>query len=75
LKANGRISSGGAFIQSKEKRSKHEEKFQILKKLFEIIVLYLWLFAKEFEKIFSKDLQKTSKWSKMLNRREQSCLS
>jgi hypothetical protein len=26
--------------------------------LLEIIFLYLWLLAKEFEKIFSKDLQK-----------------
>jgi hypothetical protein len=26
--------------------------------LLEIIFLYLWLFAKEFEKIFPKDLQK-----------------
>jgi hypothetical protein len=26
--------------------------------LLEIIFLYLWLFAKDFEKIFPKDLQK-----------------
>jgi hypothetical protein len=39
--------------------------------LFEIIFLYHWIFAKEFEKTFPEDLQKTSKvmqmWSKMLN--------
>jgi hypothetical protein len=29
-----------------------------LKMLLEIIFLYLWLFAKEFDKIFPKDLQK-----------------
>jgi hypothetical protein len=37
---------------------KQGEKIQILKMLLEIIFLYLWLFAKEFEKIFPKDLQK-----------------
>jgi hypothetical protein len=37
---------------------KQGEKFQILKMLLEIIFLYLWLFAKEFDKIFPKDLQK-----------------
>jgi hypothetical protein len=39
--------------------------------LFEIIFLYHWLFAKDFEKTFTKDLQKTTEvvqmWSKMLN--------
>jgi hypothetical protein len=28
---------------------------------FEIIFLYLWLFAKEFEKIFPNDLQKQAR--------------
>jgi hypothetical protein len=45
--------------------------------LLEIIFLYLWLFAKEFENIFPKDLQKqqvVQMWSKMLNRRKQSLL-
>jgi hypothetical protein len=32
--------------------------------LLEIILLYLWLSTKNFEKIFPKDLQKTSKWCK-----------
>jgi hypothetical protein len=31
--------------------------FKILKVLLEIILLYHWLFAKEFEKIFPKDLK------------------
>jgi hypothetical protein len=31
---------------------------KILKIFFEIIFLYLWLLAKEFEKIFANDLQK-----------------
>jgi hypothetical protein len=45
--------------------------------LLEIIFLYLWLFAKEIENIFPKDLQKqqvVQMWSKMLNRRKQSLL-
>jgi hypothetical protein len=54
LKAKGRISSGRAFIQSKENHLKQGEEFQILKMLLEIIFLYLWLLAKEFEKIFPK---------------------
>jgi hypothetical protein len=52
LKAKGRISSGGAFIESKEKHLKQGEEFQILKMLLAIIFSYLWLFAKEFEKGF-----------------------
>jgi hypothetical protein len=32
--------------------------------LLEIIFLYLWLFAKEFEKSFPKGFAKTSKWCK-----------
>jgi hypothetical protein len=28
----------------------------------EIIFLYCWLIAKEFEKMFPKDLQKQAKW-------------
>ena len=38
--------------------------FKILKMPFEIIFLYHWLFAKEFEKTFTKDLQKQPKWCK-----------
>ena len=43
---------------------------------FEIIFLYHWLFAKGFEKTFSKDLQKQPEWCKYgpkcYNRRKQS---
>jgi hypothetical protein len=41
LKAKGRISSGGAFIESKEKHLKQGEEFQILKMLLAIIFSYL----------------------------------
>jgi hypothetical protein len=37
---------------------KQGEEFQILKMLLAISFLYLWLFAKDFERIFPKDLQK-----------------
>jgi hypothetical protein len=77
LKVKGRVSSGGAFIQSKEKHLKQGEEFQILKMLLEIIFLYLWLFAKEFEKIFPKiykNKEVVQMWSKMLNKRKQSRL-
>jgi hypothetical protein len=57
LKAKGRI-SGGAFIKSKEKHLKQGEKFQNSNMLLAIIFLYLWLFAKDFERIFPKELQK-----------------
>jgi hypothetical protein len=45
-------------LKLKEKAFETGEEFQILKMLLAIIFLYLWLFAKEFEKIFPKDLQK-----------------
>jgi hypothetical protein len=34
--------------------------FKILKMPFEIIFLYYWLFAKDFEKAFTNDLQKNN---------------
>jgi hypothetical protein len=58
LKAKGRIYSGGAFYLVKGKSFETGEEFQILKMLLEIIFFYFWLFAKEFEEIFPKDLQK-----------------
>jgi amino acid permease len=39
---------------------KYREEFQILKMLLAVIFLYLLLFAKDFESIFPKDLQKKS---------------
>jgi hypothetical protein len=35
-----------------------------LENALEIIFLYHWLIAKEFEKTFSKGLQKQAKWCK-----------
>jgi hypothetical protein len=51
--------------------------FQILRMLLEIIFLYFWLFAKEFEKVFPKYLQKQESSANVVqnvNRRKQSCL-
>jgi hypothetical protein len=45
---------------------KQGDEFQILKMLLEIIFLYLWLFAKEFEKIFPKDLQNQASGAKVV---------
>jgi hypothetical protein len=45
--------------------------------LLEIIFLYLWLFAKDFEKTFPKDLQKQASGANVVqnvNRRKQSHL-
>jgi hypothetical protein len=40
---------------------KQREDFQNLEKMpFEIIFLYYWLFAKEFEKAFTNNLQKNN---------------
>jgi hypothetical protein len=64
MTAKGRTSSGGDFYLAKEKHLKQGENFQKLKTLLEIIFLYHWLFAKEFHKAFSKDLQKLTDWCK-----------
>jgi hypothetical protein len=65
LTAKGRTILGGIFYLSKGKAfEKGGEFFKNLKMLLEIILLYHWLIAKEFEKIFTKDLQKQAKWCK-----------
>jgi hypothetical protein len=56
----------GSFYLVKENHLKQGEEFQILKMLLEIIFLYLWLFAKEFENTFLKDLQKQASGSNVV---------
>jgi hypothetical protein len=51
-KLRGEFHSGGVLVKSKEKHLKQGEKSQIL-------FIYLWLFAKDFEKIFQKEFAKT----------------
>jgi hypothetical protein len=43
---------------------KKGETLSKLENALEIIFLYLWLIAKEFENTFLKDLQKQAKWCK-----------
>jgi hypothetical protein len=57
LTAKGRIYSRGLLF-SQRKSIWNRGRISNLKMLLEIIFPYLWLFAKEFEKIFPKDLQK-----------------
>jgi hypothetical protein len=57
-KLRGEFPKGELLFSQRKKHLKQGEEFQILKMLLEIIFLYLWLFAKEFEKTFPKDLQK-----------------
>jgi hypothetical protein len=68
-KLRGEFHSGGVLLKSKEKHLKQGKKFQILKMF--LAILYLWLFAKDFEKIFPIEFAKTKQvvqmWSKMLN--------
>jgi hypothetical protein len=56
LTAKGITFSGGAFIWPKKKHLKNGENLSKLENAFEIIFLYHWLIAKEFEKTFPKDL-------------------
>jgi hypothetical protein len=58
LKAKGRISFRRSFYLVKGKAFETGGQISILKMLLEITFLYLWLFAKDFERIFPKGLQK-----------------
>jgi hypothetical protein len=67
----------GEFCLSQRKSIWNKgRKFQILKLLLAILFIYLWLFAKEHWKDFSKEFAKTKQvvqaWSKMLKERKQS---
>jgi hypothetical protein len=64
LIAKRRTSSGELLFSQRKSIWNRRRIFKILKMLFEIILLYHWLFAKEFEKTFIKDLQKQPKWCK-----------
>jgi hypothetical protein len=62
LIAKGRISSGELLFSQRKSIWNRGRIFKISKMLLEIIFLYHWLFTKEFEKTFPKDLQKQPKW-------------
>jgi hypothetical protein len=54
----GEFHLGGVLFKSKEKHLKQGRKIQILKTLLEILLLYLWLFAKILWKDFPKEFEK-----------------
>jgi hypothetical protein len=63
-KLRGEFHSGGVLFSQRKSIWNRGRNFQILKMLLAITFLYLWLFAKDFENIFQKDLQKQNKWCK-----------
>jgi hypothetical protein len=69
-KLRGEFHLGGVLFSQRKKHLKQGEKFQILKMLLAILLIYLWLFAKglwkDFPKEFAKTKQVVQMWSKML---------
>jgi hypothetical protein len=58
LTAKGRTSGGALYLVKGKTFETGGEFSKSWKCLLKIIFLYLWLFAKEFERTFPKDLQK-----------------
>ena len=67
---------GGVLFSQRKSIWNRGRKFQILKMLRKILFIYLWLFAKELWKEFTKEFAKTKhvvqEWSKMLKLKKQS---
>ena len=67
---------GGVLFSQRKSIWNRGRKFQILKMLCKILFIYLWLFAKELWKGFTKELAKTKHvvqaWSKMLKTKKRS---
>ena len=65
---------GGSFVKSKEKHLKQGEKISNFENALQILFIYLWPFAKELWKRFTKEFAKTKHvvqtWSKMLYKKE-----
>jgi hypothetical protein len=61
---------GGVLFSQRKNIWNRGRKFQILKMLYKILFIYLWLFAKGLWKEFTKEFAKTKHvvqaWSKML---------
>jgi hypothetical protein len=74
LNTKRRISSRGSFVSQRKSIWNKGRKIQILKMLRKILFIYLWLFAKELWKGFTKEFTKTKHvvqaWSKMLRNKE-----
>jgi hypothetical protein len=78
-KLRGGFHSGGVLFKSKEKHLNRGRKFQILK-MFLVNLIYIPLTIckktlKRFSKRFAKTKQVVQMWSKMLNKRNQPCIS
>ena len=67
---------GGVLFSQRKSIWNRGRKFQILKMLCKILFIYLWLFAKELWKGFTKEFAKTKHvvqaWSKMLKIKKRS---
>jgi hypothetical protein len=63
-KLRGEFHSGEVLFSQIKSIWNRGRNFQILKMLLAILLIHLWLFAEDFEKIFQKDLQKQNKWCK-----------
>jgi hypothetical protein len=65
---------GGVLFSQRKSIWNRGRKFQILKMLHKILFIYLWLFAKELWKGFTKEFAKTKHvvqtWSKILRMKE-----
>jgi hypothetical protein len=74
LNTKRRISFRGVLFSQRRSIWNRGRKFQILKMLCKILLIYLWLFAKELWKRFTKEFAKTKHvvqaWSKMLYKKE-----
>jgi hypothetical protein len=74
LNTKRRFSFRGSFVSQRKSIWNKGRKFQILKMLRKILFIYLWLFAKEPWKRFTKEFAKTKHvvqaWSKMLKIKE-----
>jgi hypothetical protein len=66
----GEFYTGGFCLVKGKAFENRGRKFQILKMLLKILLIYLWLFAKEiwkeFTKVFAKTKQVVQVWSKMI---------
>jgi hypothetical protein len=70
----GEFHLGGVLFSQRKSIWNRGRKIQILKMLRKILFIYLWLFAKELWKGFTKEFAKTKQvvqaWSKMLKIKE-----
>ena len=70
----GGLLLGGVLLSQKKSIWNRGRKFQILKMLYKLLFIYLWLFAKDLWNGFTKGFAKTKhvvqSWSKMLNKKE-----